>query len=247
MRCRHFSILALAISSLTASAQTEQSVVPYIPDEESPFFVVREPDAAEGPRRNQRERGAQASFPQNKDSERSAGGMFTGFFTEMFASVTLPGEKKNTGSKLVIDPAEFSLDDRREIAVDFTIYNKTNKLVRLDFPTTQRIEIVVKNPNGEVIERWSDDRAFDEEDGIVMINPDERVEYQEKIATREMLPGQTYVIEASLIDNPDYTRTTTVTPTGKQELPPTPIAGEEGEQSADDSPGGEPAAEPTEG
>jgi hypothetical protein len=246
MRCRYFFLLALAITSLTASAQTEQSVVPFIPEEESPFFIVRDPESSEGPRRNQRAAGAQASFPRNKDSERSAGGMFTGFFTEMFTSVTLPGEKKKTGSKLVVDPADFSLDDRREVAVDFTIYNKTSKLLRLDFPTDQRIEIVVKNPAGEVIERWSDDRAFAEQAGVVMINPDERIEYQEKIATREMVPGETYLIEASLVDNPDYTRTTTVTPTGKRELPPTPT-GEEGQQPADESPGGEPATEPTQG
>ncbi len=247
MRCRYFSFLALAITSLTASAQNQQSVVPVIPEEESPFFIVRDTDAQGGPKRDQREKGAQASFPQNKGSERSAGETFTGFFTEMFASVTLPGEKKDTGSKLVVDPAEFSLDDRREVAVDFTVYNKTSKLLRLEFPSAQRIEIVVKNPAGEVIERWSDDRAFAEQAGVVMINPDERIEYQEKIATREMVPGETYVIEASLVGNPDFTRTTTVTPTGKRNLPPTPTAGEEGQQTTDEGSSSEPTTEPVQG
>ncbi len=247
MRCRHFFLLALAIPTLSASAQTDQPVVPDIPEEESPFFIVRDPDAQEGPRRNQREKGAQASFPQNKGAERSAGETFTGFFTEMFDSVTLPGEKNNAGSKLAVDPKEFSLDDRREVAVDFTVYNKTNKLLRLDFPSAQRIEIVVRNPTGEVIERWSDDRAFAEVAGVVMINPNERIEYQEKIATREMVAGETYVIEASLVDNPDFTRTTTVTPSGQRDLPPAPIPGEERQQSADDGSGGEPATEPAQG
>ncbi len=241
MLCRQFLILALATGSLTASAQSEQSVIPVIPDEESPFFVVRDPDSEPGTRRSQRQKGAQESFPRNKGSDRSAGETFTGFFTEMFASVTLPGEKKSSGSKLVVEPSEFSLDDRREVAVDFTIYNKTKKLLRLEFPTSQRIEIVIKDPAGAVIERWSDDRAFDDQEGIVMINPDERVEYQEKIATREMVPGTTYVIEASVANNEEFTRTTTVTPTGKLELPPTPTAPTEGEQPGDDSAEGQTA------
>ncbi len=246
MKERRLIIIAIALSSFSAQAQTEQSAVPFIPDEESPFFVIRDVETAEGARRDQAVKGPQDSFPRNKTSERSAGNMLTGFFTEMFASVDLSTGKKTSGSKLEIEPREFSLEDRREVAITYTVFNKTNKLLRLDFPTEQRIEITVKNPAGEVIERWSDDRAFDEKTGVVMINPDERIEYQEKIATREMVPGTTYTIEASVADNPEFTKSTTVTPTGKLELPPAPIPGE-AEAAAGDQAENEPAAGATQG
>src|SRR5690606_33746015 len=151
------------------------------------------------------------------------GKMFTSFFTEMFASVDIGGKSDSSGSKLVIEPSEFSVDDRREITVRFLVQNRSNRLVKLDFPTSQRVEILVRNPAGEVIERWSDDRAFHDEAGVVMINPDERIQYEERIATREMQPGVTYTIEASLANNPEFTKTTTITPSGRpRPLPPAP-------------------------
>ncbi len=246
MKVRCLSLLAIALSSFSVHAQTEQSAVPFIPEEESPFFVVRDVETAEGARRSEAVKGPQDSFPRNKASERSAGNMLTGFFTEMFASVDLSTGKKTSGSKLVVEPQEFSLDDRREVAVTYTVFNKTNKLLRLDFPTDQRLEITVKDPAGQVIERWSDDRAFDEKVGVVMINPDERIEYEEKIATREMVPGTTYTIEASMADNPEFTKSLTVTPTGKLELPSAPIPGET-DATAEQETDGEPAADPAQG
>jgi hypothetical protein len=150
--------------------------------------------------------------------------MFTTFFTGMFSSVHL-GTKPASGSKLVLDPSKFSLDDRREIGVTFSVENKTPKIMKLDFPTSQRIEILVRDPDGKVIEKWSDDRAFTDETGIVMINPDEHIQYEEKIATRDMQPGKSYIIEASLANNPEFTKTVVVTPTGKakQPLPNPPL------------------------
>ncbi|MGC1480162.1 MAG: BsuPI-related putative proteinase inhibitor [Chthoniobacterales bacterium] len=240
------AIFAIAISSFSAHAQPEQSSVPYIPEEESPFFVIRDPTTPEGTRRDRRNASPSASFPMNKTSVRSAGNMLTGFFTEMFDSVDLSSDRNKTGSKLAIDPEEFSLDDRREVAVTFSVHNRTNKILKLEFPTSQRLEILVRDPAGAVIERWSDDRAFDEEVGVVMINPDERIEYEEKIATREMTPGTSYTIEASLANNPDFTKSRTVVPSGKLELPPAPIPGE-AEAPADQQASGEPEAGSTQG
>ena len=246
MRARLLAIFAIAISSLSAQAQTEQSVVPYIPDEESPFFVIRDRATPDGTSRTRVESGPSDSFPRNKTSDRSAGNMLSGFFTEMFASVDLSNDGNKSGSTLQIEPEEFSLDDRREVAVTFSVHNRTNKLLKLEFPTSQRLEILVRDPAGAVIERWSDDRAFDEQPGVVMINPDERIEYQEKIATREMLAGTSYTIEASLAENPEFTKSTTVTPTGKRDLPPAPIPGE-AEAPADQQASGEPDAGASQG
>jgi len=79
--------------------------------------------------------------------------------------------------------------------VTYTIRNNTKNISRLEYPTTQRIDILTYDSKGVVIDRWSDDRAFVPEEGIVVINPKERIEYQEKVPTREMKSGESYRIE----------------------------------------------------
>lgn len=215
-----------------APAQAIGPLVPVIPEKESPFFVLNDQQMTPGSRARSMLTGPASDYPRNKGSEQSAGQMFTTFFTGMFSSVQI-GAKPSSGSKLVVDPTTFSLDDRREITVTFSVQNKTSRLVKLDFPTSQRIEILVRDPNGKVIQKWSDDRAFTDQSGVVMIDPDEHIQYEEKIATRDMQPGKTYTIEASLANNPEFTKTVNVTPSAKvlgaapnPALQSTPPAGE---------------------
>ena len=77
-------------------------------------------------------------------------------------------------------------------------------MARLEFPTSQRLEIVTRNSSGAVIERWSDDRVFQPGEGLVVINPDERIEFQDKVPTRDMRAGASYTVEASLATEPDF-------------------------------------------
>jgi hypothetical protein len=200
--------------------QHQESVVPVIPENESPFFVLN--DTHENPARGATKLldSPEFQYPRNKGSEQSATQMFTHFFTDMFSSVRLV--KKHSTSALKVEPDTFSLDDRREVTVTFTVENRTNKLLKLDFPTSQRIEILVRDPSGKIIEKWSDDRAFQDVSGVVMINPGEHIQYEEKIPTRDMQPGQTYVVEASMANNPEFTKTATVKPSGKPRALPNP-------------------------
>ena len=46
----------------------------------------------------------------------------------------------------------------------------------------------------------------------MIINPRERIEYSEKVATREMQPSETYTIKADVVGYPDYTADDGVTP-----------------------------------
>ncbi|MDD5201289.1 MAG: BsuPI-related putative proteinase inhibitor [Terrimicrobiaceae bacterium] len=214
-----------ALGSLGIRPAHAQDAVPVIPEKESPFFVLNDENENPGQKARRELDSPANQYPRNKSGDQSASKMFTSFFTDMFSTVHLV--KAHSESKLLVEPKSFSLDDRREIVVTYTVFNRTAKLVKLDFPTSQRIEILVRDGNGKVLEKWSDDRAFDDISGVVMINPGERIQYEEKIATRDMQPGQTYTIEASLANNPEFTRTAIVTPTGKPRgaLPnPTPDA-----------------------
>jgi hypothetical protein len=185
------------------------------PDEGSPFFAERQSAryamTKEGQELLERER--VAVFPKSKDSPDSVTSIFSRFFTEMFASLRFGRLRpEKTTQQLVAEPSEFSLAERRELDATYTVRNNTKKLMRLDFNTTQRIDMVTSDSSGKVIEKWSEDRAFMLQEGIVIINPNERIEYSEKTATREMKPWETYTIKADVIGYPDYTATTTVTP-----------------------------------
>lgn len=185
------------------------------PDEGSPFFSERE--SAQSVARQEAQGitapGEVATFPKSKNSPDSASAMFTRFFTDMFASVKIGSLRMEPSTeKLTITPQDFSLQERRDVETTYTVRNNTGKMVRLAFPTTQRLEIITRDASGTEIDKWSDDRAFKPQDGIIIINPKERIEYNESIPTRDMKAGESYSIQADVVGYPDYTATQTITP-----------------------------------
>jgi hypothetical protein len=97
--------------------------------------------------------------------------------------------------KMTVDPAVPNLGENKQIVVTLRLQNTGKKLVQLDFPTTQRIEVLVKNSTGKVVEQWSEDQAFQNEPSLVTINPGERLEYNATISTRDFAAGQVYTVE----------------------------------------------------
>lgn len=183
------------------------------PDEASPFFTDQETARALNSQAGRDRLAARrvAKYPDTAGYD-SAPNQIGRFFGTMFSSVRLGPDRGITSAELVIEPADFALEDRREINVHFTVTNTTRRMQKLEFPSDQRIEIVIRDAQGGVIERWSDDRVFAETAGVVAINPEERVEYSERIPTREMEPGNTYTIEASVVGHPEYTSAVRITP-----------------------------------
>ncbi len=198
------------------TAQTAAAFAVRQPDEGSPFFAEREAAKLLASRPDlplQARQDALAVYPKVKNSDDSATAMFGKFFTEMFASINLRKlQSRKTTENLTIDPPAFSLTDRREIEGAYTLRNNTGKLIRLDYTTSQRVDLFTKDASGQVVNRWSDDRVFKPQEGIVIINPKERIEYREKIPTRDMKAGQSYTIQADVTGYPEYTASQPVTP-----------------------------------
>jgi hypothetical protein len=114
-----------------------------------------------------------------------------------------PGEVvgwRNLVMNLTLDPEAVKLADTRAIRVGVSLINKGENAVQLDFPTTQRIEILLKKEDGNVLSKWSEDQKVEKEQGFLVINPEERLEYTANISTREMKGGSTYIIEAYFPD-----------------------------------------------
>lgn len=194
--------LAVVVAQDTRDAATPFEWTP--PDESTPFFISGADFAArEG--KILRATDPSSQYPLVKKGPQSLSGQVMGFFTGMFASVNFRSPMSSREeAALTLDPVAPTLSDTREVKVDYSIRNNSRRMARLDFPTSQRIEILTKNSAGTVIDRWSDDRSFQPQEGIVIINPDERIEYREKISTRDMKAGQTYEVEAMLKTDPDF-------------------------------------------
>ncbi len=97
-------------------------------------------------------------------------------------------------------PDPLKLGEVREVTVDITVRNPSNHHVTLKFPTYQILEIALRDVGtGAVVSRWSTDRTFTEDARIVPVNPGERLEYSEKITTRELKAGRPYNLEVSFL------------------------------------------------
>lgn len=93
-------------------------------------------------------------------------------------------------------PAEpVRLSEVRQLRVKGILSNLGSSPVPLDFSTSQRIDIQLLGPSGEILTRWSENRVFSEEIGTLLINPREQIIYDETIATRELQPGHVYTAE----------------------------------------------------
>src|SRR5687767_6618925 len=93
---------------------------------------------------------------------------------------------KHLVPSIEFEPLPLSLSETRQLKVRFQVRNRIKKLIQLEFPTTQRIEVFLKSKDGRVVEQWSEDQAFENEPSLVTINPGERLEYAVNVATREM-------------------------------------------------------------
>jgi len=96
---------------------------------------------------------------------------------------------------LQISPQTVKLSEVRQLNVKLTLANLSKSPVTLDFHTTQRIEIYLTNSAGDVLTKWSENHAITEKAATVLINPNERIEYNETISTRELTPNKVFIAE----------------------------------------------------
>ena len=97
-------------------------------------------------------------------------------------------------------PDPVKLGETREINVTLILHNTSKVTANLKFATSQTIEILLREPDtGKVVSQWSTDRTFSTASRYVVINPQERVEYNEPITTRDLKAGKTYNLEAYFV------------------------------------------------
>jgi len=109
-----------------------------------------------------------------------------------------PGRGGLVGELRVAEGA-FALAGRREVGLVYAVQNRSGEVVRLEFPTGQRLEVVMTDGHGRRLFLWSEDRWFEERPSQVLVNPGERLEYEASVPTRDMEAGGVYAVEARLV------------------------------------------------
>jgi len=96
---------------------------------------------------------------------------------------------------LQIAPQTIKLSEVRQLGIKLTLANLSKRPVTLDFSTNQRIEIYLTSSEGNILTKWSDNHAIAEKPATILINPQERIEYNETIATRDLTPNKVFIAE----------------------------------------------------
>jgi len=104
---------------------------------------------------------------------------------------------------LQVSPQPVRLSEIRQMEVKVTVTNMGARMITLEFPTDQRIEVQLLNSGDAVLTKWSENHAIKEKPGTVLINPGEHVEYKENIATRDLTPGRVFTAEVFFPQYPE--------------------------------------------
>lgn len=94
-----------------------------------------------------------------------------------------------------VSPQPVKLSETRQLEVKAVLTSNAKTAVALDFPTDQRIEIYLMTTEGPLLTKWSDNHAINDKPGTVTINPQEHIEYNERIATRDLTPNKVFIVE----------------------------------------------------
>jgi hypothetical protein len=98
--------------------------------------------------------------------------------------------------ELKLSPQPVKLSEVRQLQVNLTLTNVSKRAVVLDFPSEQRFEIYLRNSSEAILTIWSDNHAFEDKPGTVLINPQEHIDYPATIATRDLSPNKVFIAEA---------------------------------------------------
>ena len=105
--------------------------------------------------------------------------------------------------ELKLSPQPVKLSEVRQLHLNTTLTNVAKRAVVLDFPTEQRFEIYLRNSSEAILTIWSDNHAFEEKPGTVLINPSEHVDYPTTIATRDLTPNKVFICEVFFPQYPE--------------------------------------------
>jgi len=135
------------------------------------------------------------------------GGWFTRMLHPFQSSNPAPNYKDARLRGLVLElklsPEPVKLSEVRQLQVNLVLKNVAKRAVILDFPSEQRFEIYLRNSTEAILTIWSDNHAFEDKAGTVLINPLEHIDYPASIATRDLSPNKVFIAEVFFPQYPE--------------------------------------------
>jgi hypothetical protein len=109
-----------------------------------------------------------------------------------------PRKKVKVNVQVQVEPAQVVLEKDRKLNIKLVASNLGKRAEIMDFPSSQRVDAVLRDEDGAIVGRASEDLEFSDEPGVLTLNPSERIEYTMSISTRGLAAGKTYKLEAAL-------------------------------------------------
>ncbi len=108
---------------------------------------------------------------------------------------------KRPGLKLELDYGANPVRPDRSgvLPVRLRLFNVGKKTQLLEFPSAQRADAVLRDSGGKIVSRAS--ISTGENEGMVTLNPGERIEFQLRLPTKELVSGKSYSLEAAITGN----------------------------------------------
>lgn len=103
---------------------------------------------------------------------------------------------------LELETPSVALSKDRQVRGVMRLVNKGRRTQALHFASSQRVEAVLRGESGEIVARANEDREVREEEGVLAINPGERLEFEVGVPTRELAAGRVYRLEAAVVNQP---------------------------------------------
>jgi Intracellular proteinase inhibitor len=150
---------------------------------------------------------ARLSAQEPAASPEKRGGWFTRMLHPFQSSNPAPNYKDPRLRGLVLElnlsPEPVKLSEVRQLQVNLSLKNVSKRAVVLDFPSEQRFEIYLRNSTEAILTIWSDNHAFDDKPGTILINPLEHIDYPATIATRDLSPNKVFICEVFFPQYPE--------------------------------------------
>ena len=148
-----------------------------------------------------------ARLPAQEPSPEKRGGWFTRMLHPFQSSNPTPNYKDQRLRGLILElklsPQPLKLSEVRQLQVNTALKNLGKRAVVLDFPSEQRFEVYLRNSTEAILTIWSDNHAFEDKPGTVLINPLEQVDYPTTIATRDLSPNKVFIAEVFFPQYPE--------------------------------------------
>src|SRR3954468_18370976 len=146
-------------------------------------------------------------LPAQEPSPEKRGGWFTRMLHPFQSSNPTPNYKDQRLRGLILElklsPEPVKLSEGRQLQVNIALKNLGKRAVVLDFPSEQRFEVYLRNSTEAILTIWSDNHAFEDKPGTVLINPLEHIDYPATIATRDLSPNKVFICEVFFPQYPE--------------------------------------------